>query len=488
MQTLATSSRGAIAPRRTPVALARRGSAASVPASPASSRAPRSFFPRCVFRHVNRRARATRPAPRALNVPEPETLPEDSADEILAKVQRVKSLKKMRARHLAAAERNLGADEDAAFAASLSRTNRNLALEMVRVTESAAVAAARWLGKGDKLAADAAAVEAMRDHLSVVEFIGRVVMQGEGPRSRTACSSAPRPRPGPHADIAWTPSTAYVPRAEASGAAPYPSSPSPRAARCTTASFYMDKICVGPGARGHVDITKSPTINVHAITRALRKSVGDVTCVVLDRERHVGLVEELRLAGARIKLISEKAFLLGRVAIRICRDRLLFRRGRIPGGCHRRRRHALHGRRDSGHVMASRCRGCGCHSRVRKRRHRRVDHGGSVRGWPSTRRTRRERRELAAGRAFRGVRRGDSLARDARAEHDDSKDGDATRLAARQEERGHARVRVVSGATRQKSATRRSREGGRKSARAATPRGKRRARVARRGRINAPFR
>ena len=67
----------------------------------------------------------------------------------------------------------------------------------------------------------------------------------------------------------------------------------------------MDKICVGPGARGHVDITKSPTINVHAIARALRKSVGDVTCVVLDRERHVGLVEELRLAGARIKLISD---------------------------------------------------------------------------------------------------------------------------------------------------------------------------------------
>ena len=308
MQTLATSSRGAIAPRRTPVALAHRGSAASVPASPASSRAPRSFFPRCVFRHVNRRARATRPAPRALNVPEPETLPEDSADEILAKVQRVKSLKKMRARHLAAAERNLGADEDAAFAASLSRTNRNLALEMVRVTESAAVAAARWLGKGDKLAADAAAVEAMRDHLSVVEFIGRVVI-GEGEKDQ-----APMLANGetvgagclPHADIAVDPldGTSLVAGGRG-GAISVIAVAESGAMYDPGAAFYMDKICVGPGARGHVDITKSPTINVHAIARALRKSVGDVTCVVLDRERHVGLVEELRLAGARIKLISD---------------------------------------------------------------------------------------------------------------------------------------------------------------------------------------
>lgn len=308
MQTLATSSRGAIAPRRTTVALARRGSAASVPASPASSRAPRSFFPRCVFRHVNRRARATRPAPRALNVPEPETLPEDSADEILAKVQRVKSLKKMRARHLAAAERNLGADEDAAFAASLSRTNRNLALEMVRVTESAAVAAARWLGKGDKLAADAAAVEAMRDHLSVVEFIGRVVI-GEGEKDQ-----APMLANGetvgagclPHADIAVDPldGTSLVAGGRG-GAISVIAVAESGAMYDPGAAFYMDKICVGPGARGHVDITKSPTINVHAIARALRKSVGDVTCVVLDRERHVGLVEELRLAGARIKLISD---------------------------------------------------------------------------------------------------------------------------------------------------------------------------------------
>ena len=308
MQTLATSSRGAIAPRRTPVALAHRGSAASVPASPASSRAPRSFFPSCVFRHVNRRARATRPAPRALNVPEPETLPEDSADEILAKVQRVKSLKKMRARHLAAAERNLGADEDAAFAASLSRTNRNLALEMVRVTESAAVAAARWLGKGDKLAADAAAVEAMRDHLSVVEFIGRVVI-GEGEKDQ-----APMLANGetvgagclPHADIAVDPldGTSLVAGGRG-GAISVIAVAESGAMYDPGAAFYMDKICVGPGARGHVDITKSPTINVHAIARALRKSVGDVTCVVLDRERHVGLVEELRLAGARIKLISD---------------------------------------------------------------------------------------------------------------------------------------------------------------------------------------
>ena len=68
--------------------------------------------------------------------------------------------------------------------------------------------------------------------------------------------------------------------------------------------FYVDKIAVGPEAAGHVDLTKSPTLNVHAIAAAKRKSVKDVTCAVLDRDRHVGLIEELRLAGARIKLIE----------------------------------------------------------------------------------------------------------------------------------------------------------------------------------------
>jgi fructose-1,6-bisphosphatase II len=170
----------------------------------------------------------------------------------------------------------------------LSSVNRNLALEMVRVTESAAVAAARWLGKGDKISADGAAVRAMRAKLKEVDFDG-VVVVGEG-----AKDNAPMLFPGekvgsglgPRVDVAVDPleGTALIANGKDGGIA--------------------DKIAVGPEAAGHVDLTKSPTLNVHAIAAAKRKSVKDVTCAVLDRDRHVGLIEELRLAGARIKLIE----------------------------------------------------------------------------------------------------------------------------------------------------------------------------------------
>jgi fructose-1,6-bisphosphatase II len=191
---------------------------------------------------------------------------------------------------------------------TLASCNRNLALEMVRVTESAAVAAARWLGKGDKIAADGAAVRAMRQALMHVEFSGRVVI-GEGEKD-----NAPMLHNGevvgtgvePVAEIAVDPIDGTTLVAGGRNGAVSVIAIAERGAMFDPGpAFYMDKLVVGPAAVGHVDITRSPTVNVHAIARALKKPVSEVTCVVLDRDRHVGLIEELRMAGARIKLISD---------------------------------------------------------------------------------------------------------------------------------------------------------------------------------------
>ena len=191
---------------------------------------------------------------------------------------------------------------------TLAACNRNLALEMVRVTESAAVAAARWLGKGDKIAADGAAVRAMRQALMHVEFSGRVVI-GEGEKD-----NAPMLHNGevvgtgvePVAEIAVDPIDGTTLVAGGRNGAVSVIAIAERGAMFDPGpAFYMDKLVVGPVAVGHVDITRSPTVNVHAIARALKKPVSEVTCVVLDRDRHVGLIEELRMAGARIKLISD---------------------------------------------------------------------------------------------------------------------------------------------------------------------------------------
>jgi len=191
----------------------------------------------------------------------------------------------------------------------LSSVNRNLALEMVRVTESAAVAAARWLGKGDKMSADAAAVHAMRQKLKEVDFDG-VVVVGEGEKDQ-----APMLFPGerigsglgPEADVAVDPVDGTTLIAEGKDGAIAVIAVAERGAMFSPGpiGFYMDKLAVGPECKGAISLQKSPTVNVHAIARAKRKSVADVTCAVLDRDRHLGLIEELRFAGARIKLLKD---------------------------------------------------------------------------------------------------------------------------------------------------------------------------------------
>jgi fructose-1,6-bisphosphatase II len=184
---------------------------------------------------------------------------------------------------------------------------RNLALEVVRVTEAAALAAARLMGRGDNVAADQAAVTAMRKALSYVQFKGRVVI-GEGERDEApmlyigeevGASESPR------VDIAVDPlegtsivatggnnALAVIAIAEEGGFLHAPDT-------------YMQKIAVGPKARGAIDILASPSENLRSIAKALRKYVEDLCVIILDRPRHQELIRECREAGARIKLIGD---------------------------------------------------------------------------------------------------------------------------------------------------------------------------------------
>ena len=263
--------------------------------------------------------------------------PEDSGDEEFARVRQIKS---ERRRAWAVRKTRVDeADEDSAVIAVettssevdlepelsdvlhgpgtnssrdrlLSSVNRNLALEMVRVTESAAVAAARWLGKGDKIAADAAAVRAMRAKLKEVDFEG-VVVVGEGAKDQ-APMLFPGERvgsgAGPRADVAVDPldGTSLIAGGKDGAIAVIAIAERGAMFDPGPVCFYVDKIAVGPEcAGGVVNLARSPTVNVHAIAKAKRKAVAVENGARHVRDRHAGLVEELRLAGARIKLIAD---------------------------------------------------------------------------------------------------------------------------------------------------------------------------------------
>jgi fructose-1,6-bisphosphatase II len=189
-----------------------------------------------------------------------------------------------------------------------SSIDRNLALELARVTEAAALMAARWMGRGDKEAADQAAVDAMRAVLGTVAMDGIVVI-GEG-----AKDEAPMLYVGeqvgsgeaPQVDIAVDPIDGT--RLLSLG---MPNAVSVVALADRGALFsspdvmYMEKIAVGPEAAHAIDLNATVTQNVRAIARAKYREVNDLTIVVLDRPRHEELIRELRAAGARIKLITD---------------------------------------------------------------------------------------------------------------------------------------------------------------------------------------
>ena len=191
-----------------------------------------------------------------------------------------------------------------------SRTapDRNIAMELVRVTEAAAMAAARWIGRGDKEEADQAAVDAMRFVLDSVAMRGVVVI-GEGEKDKAPMlynGEEVGNGEGPEVDVAVDPlegtrltalgqpnAIAVIAVAER-GTMLFPG-----------AALYMEKIAVGPAAIDAVDIERSPTENVRAVAEALGKTPRAVDVVVLERERHDDLIAELREAGARVRLIRD---------------------------------------------------------------------------------------------------------------------------------------------------------------------------------------
>jgi fructose-1,6-bisphosphatase II len=186
--------------------------------------------------------------------------------------------------------------------------DRNLALELVRVTEAAALGAARWIGRGEKEAADQAAVDAMRGVLDSVSMRGCVVI-GEGEKDEAPMlynGEDVGDGSGPEVDVAVDPLEGT--RLTALGQ-PNAITVIALAERGTIffpgAAVYMEKIASGPEAIGAVDITATPTENVQRVAEALHKTPRDVHVVVLERDRHNELIEELRAAGARVHLIRD---------------------------------------------------------------------------------------------------------------------------------------------------------------------------------------
>ena len=186
--------------------------------------------------------------------------------------------------------------------------DRNLAMELVRVTEAAAMAASRWMGRGDKEGADGAAVNAMRVVLQTVAMDGTVVI-GEGEKDNAPMLfNGERIGDGspPLVDIAVDPIDGTTPTALGRGGALAVIAVSERGTMFDPGPcVYMEKIAVGPRGRGAVDINQSPTENLQALAKAVGLPVRDLTAVILDRERHADLIAEVRASGARIRLITD---------------------------------------------------------------------------------------------------------------------------------------------------------------------------------------
>jgi fructose-1,6-bisphosphatase II len=188
-----------------------------------------------------------------------------------------------------------------------------LALEMVRVTEAAAIASARYMGRGDGMEADRAATEAMRRTMDEIDMAGTIVI-GEGERDEAPMlyigEQVGRHGDGdgtaaPEVDIAVDPLEGTNLVAHGQAGAITVLAASERGGLLHAPDTYLEKLCVGPVAAGQVDIRLSPTENVHRIAEALRRKVGDITVIILERPRHEDLIAEVRAAGARIKLISD---------------------------------------------------------------------------------------------------------------------------------------------------------------------------------------
>jgi fructose-1,6-bisphosphatase II len=189
-----------------------------------------------------------------------------------------------------------------------SDPTRNLALELARVTEAAALAAGRYMGRGDKEAADAAAVNAMRIVLQTVDMNGIIVI-GEGEKD-----NAPMLYNGenvgngspPDVDVAVDPIDGTRPLAFGRTNSLATVAIAPRGTMFDPGPFvYMNKLAVGPEAKGMINIEKSISENLEAIAKATHKDLEDLTTIILDRPRHAEMIAEIRKCGARIRLIPD---------------------------------------------------------------------------------------------------------------------------------------------------------------------------------------
>ena len=186
--------------------------------------------------------------------------------------------------------------------------DRNLALELVRVTEAAAMAGGRWVGRGDKNGADGAAVEAMRALISTVSMKGVVVI-GEGEKDDAPMlynGEEVGDGNGPECDVAVDPIDGTTLTAKGQSNAVSVLAVSDRGSMYDpSAVFYMDKLVTGPEAADVVDIRLPVAENIKRIAKAKKETVEDVTVVMLDRPRHQELADEVRDAGARLRFISD---------------------------------------------------------------------------------------------------------------------------------------------------------------------------------------
>ena len=191
---------------------------------------------------------------------------------------------------------------------SRSTATRNLALDLVRVTEAAAMAAGRWVGRGDKEAVDGAAVDAMRAVLASVPMDGIVVI-GEGEKDEAPMLyNGERVGSGaaPEVDVAVDPVDGTTPTSLARPNALAVIAVSERGSMFNPGPcVYMDKIAVGPEAAGVIDLEAPPTANLKWISKAKGEPVTDLTVVILDRPRHENLIKEVREAGCRVLLIPD---------------------------------------------------------------------------------------------------------------------------------------------------------------------------------------
>ena len=187
------------------------------------------------------------------------------------------------------------------------RTNRNLALEAVRVTEAAALSASRLMGRGDEKAADQAAVDAMRQVLNGLAIDGTVVI-GEGERDEAPMlyiGERVGTGAGPKIDIALDPLEGTTITAKGGSNALSVIAMADEGGFLNAPDVYMDKIAIGAGLGEVVDLDEAPAANLKSLARAKRVEVADLVVCILDRPRHTELIAKVREAGARIMLISD---------------------------------------------------------------------------------------------------------------------------------------------------------------------------------------